>query len=161
MWQHVIERSVCCVLCRMWVAFCTAANSNCISKYHQCIQEAIATHKIMNTPTRNKQPLFKIANDVLVDLPTPSAIGGWWNFGSLLGICLVAQIITGLFLAILLSKYGHYIQQGKPYLSRRKLRMTDRCKSHSAQHTTHTPLYDMLSHHQVTHNDLILPSVFI
>ena len=54
----------------------------------------------MNKPTRNKHPLFKIANDALVDLPTPSTIRGWWNFGSLLGICLVAQIVTGLFLAI-------------------------------------------------------------
>jgi len=54
----------------------------------------------MNKPTRNKHPLFKIANDALVDLPTPSTIRGWWNFGSLLGICLVAQIATGLFLAI-------------------------------------------------------------
>nr|WNL54184.1 cytochrome b [Microcerotermes aff. subinteger] len=54
----------------------------------------------MNKPTRNKHPLFKIANDALVDLPTPSTISGWWNFGSLLGICLVAQIVTGLFLAM-------------------------------------------------------------
>jgi len=54
----------------------------------------------MNKPTRNKHPLFKIANDALVDLPTPSTIRAWWNFGSLLGICLVAQIVTGLFLAI-------------------------------------------------------------
>nr|YP_009350375.1 cytochrome b [Prohamitermes mirabilis]AQP26899.1 cytochrome b [Prohamitermes mirabilis] len=54
----------------------------------------------MNKPTRNKHPLFKIANDALVDLPTPSTISGWWNFGSLLGLCLVMQIATGLFLAM-------------------------------------------------------------
>nr|YP_009351415.1 cytochrome b [Procapritermes martyni]AQP29525.1 cytochrome b [Procapritermes martyni] len=54
----------------------------------------------MNKPTRNSHPLFKIANNALVDLPTPSTISGWWNFGSLLGLCLVAQIITGLFLAM-------------------------------------------------------------
>nr|QXI86628.1 cytochrome b [Astalotermes sp. E JRA-2021a] len=54
----------------------------------------------MNKPMRNKHPLFKLANDALVDLPTPSTISGWWNFGSLLGICLVAQIATGLFLAM-------------------------------------------------------------
>ena len=70
------------------------------SKYHQRIKGTITTHKIMNKPTRNKHPLFKIANDALVDLPTPSTVRGWWNFGSLLGICLVAQIATGLFLAI-------------------------------------------------------------
>nr|YP_009351038.1 cytochrome b [Planicapritermes planiceps]AQP28426.1 cytochrome b [Planicapritermes planiceps] len=54
----------------------------------------------MNKPTRNKHPLFKIANDALVDLPTPSTISSWWNFGSLLGICLAMQIVTGLFLAM-------------------------------------------------------------
>nr|QXT43970.1 cytochrome b [Adaiphrotermes sp. BDIT11-4-3f1]QXT44685.1 cytochrome b [Adaiphrotermes sp. KE15-174] len=54
----------------------------------------------MNKPMRHSHPLFKIANNALVDLPTPSSISGWWNFGSLLGICLVAQIATGLFLAM-------------------------------------------------------------
>nr|AQP27255.1 cytochrome b [Microcerotermes crassus] len=54
----------------------------------------------MNKPARNSHPLFKIANNALVDLPTPSTISGWWNFGSLLGLCLVAQIVTGLFLAM-------------------------------------------------------------
>nr|ACV51829.1 cytochrome b [Neogobius fluviatilis] len=45
-------------------------------------------------------PLLKIANHALVDLPAPSNISAWWNFGSLLGLCLIAQIVTGLFLAM-------------------------------------------------------------
>nr|YP_010379917.1 cytochrome b [Ostracion whitleyi]UDF87726.1 cytochrome b [Ostracion whitleyi]WNH17680.1 cytochrome b [Ostracion whitleyi] len=49
---------------------------------------------------RKTHPLLKIANDAVVDLPTPSNISVWWNFGSLLGLCLVAQILTGLFLAM-------------------------------------------------------------
>lgn len=49
---------------------------------------------------RKIHPLFKIANNALVDLPAPINISAWWNFGSLLGLCLVTQIITGLFLAI-------------------------------------------------------------
>nr|BAN78544.1 cytochrome b [Sarcocheilichthys parvus] len=49
---------------------------------------------------RKTHPLIKIANDALVDLPTPSNISVWWNFGSLLGLCLIAQILTGLFLAM-------------------------------------------------------------
>nr|ACL82838.1 cytochrome b [Macropodus opercularis] len=49
---------------------------------------------------RKTHPLLKIANDALVDLPTPTSISAWWNFGSLLGLCLVIQIITGLFLAM-------------------------------------------------------------
>nr|UYA97925.1 cytochrome b [Cyprinus carpio] len=49
---------------------------------------------------RKTHPLIKIANDALVDLPTPSNISAWWNFGSLLGLCLITQILTGLFLAM-------------------------------------------------------------
>nr|ACN52406.1 cytochrome b [Larimichthys polyactis] len=49
---------------------------------------------------RKTHPLLKIANDALVDLPAPSNISAWWNFGSLLALCLGAQILTGLFLAM-------------------------------------------------------------
>lgn len=54
----------------------------------------------MNKPLRTSHPLFKIANNALVDLPAPRNISSWWNFGSLLGLCLIIQILTGLFLAI-------------------------------------------------------------
>lgn len=54
----------------------------------------------MNKPIRTSHPLFKIANNALVDLPAPINISAWWNFGSLLGLCLIIQILTGLFLAI-------------------------------------------------------------
>jgi hypothetical protein len=79
-----------------------------------------------------------------VDLPTPSIIRGWWNFGSLLGICLVAQNITGLFLAI------HYCpnidtasKQSKTYLPRRKLRLTThfKCKRCITILRLHLPTY--------------------
>nr|BBM34644.1 cytochrome b [Apistus carinatus] len=49
---------------------------------------------------RKTHPLLKIANDALVDLPAPANISVWWNFGSLLGLCLATQILTGLFLAM-------------------------------------------------------------
>nr|ACO50979.1 cytochrome b [Xenophallus umbratilis]ACO50980.1 cytochrome b [Xenophallus umbratilis]ACO50999.1 cytochrome b [Xenophallus umbratilis]ACO51000.1 cytochrome b [Xenophallus umbratilis]ACO51005.1 cytochrome b [Xenophallus umbratilis] len=49
---------------------------------------------------RKSHPLLKIANNALVDLPAPINISAWWNFGSLLGLCLIAQILTGLFLAM-------------------------------------------------------------
>nr|YP_009176447.1 cytochrome b [Scartelaos gigas]ALJ01807.1 cytochrome b [Scartelaos gigas] len=52
------------------------------------------------TSLRKAHPLLKIANDALVDLPAPSNISAWWNFGSLLGLCLIVQIVTGLFLAM-------------------------------------------------------------
>nr|YP_009995478.1 cytochrome b [Ochthebius scopuli]QNP09933.1 cytochrome b [Ochthebius scopuli] len=53
----------------------------------------------MKTPMRLKTP-FDIVNNSLIDLPSPSNINAWWNFGSLLGLCLMIQIITGLFLAM-------------------------------------------------------------
>nr|AMP43779.1 cytochrome b [Rhagio sp. KW-2016] len=54
----------------------------------------------MNKPLRIEHPLFKMANNALVDLPAPINISILWNFGSLLGICLIIQIATGLFLAM-------------------------------------------------------------
>nr|UXG18817.1 cytochrome b [Cacatua haematuropygia] len=48
---------------------------------------------------RKSHPLLKMVNSSLIDLPTPSNISTWWNFGSLLGICLTVQILTGLLLA--------------------------------------------------------------
>nr|YP_009229634.1 cytochrome b [Amolops loloensis]ALT66303.1 cytochrome b [Amolops loloensis] len=49
---------------------------------------------------RKSHPIIKIVNSSFIDLPSPSNISAWWNFGSLLGICLIAQLVTGLFLAM-------------------------------------------------------------
>nr|YP_009515660.1 cytochrome b [Kaloula verrucosa]AXQ37384.1 cytochrome b [Kaloula verrucosa] len=49
---------------------------------------------------RKTHPLLKIINSAFIDLPAPANLSSWWNFGSLLGICLIAQIATGLFLAM-------------------------------------------------------------
>jgi len=47
-----------------------------------------------------KHPLLKIVRGSVVELPTPSNIRTLWNFGSLLGLCLGLQIVTGLFLSM-------------------------------------------------------------
>nr|AWV83755.1 cytochrome b [Okanagana bella] len=54
----------------------------------------------MYKPIRHKHPLLKIVNNSLIDLPAPSNLSYWWNFGSLLGLCLIIQIMTGLFLSM-------------------------------------------------------------
>nr|ABY48571.1 cytochrome b [Xantusia sp. San Jacinto]ABY80928.1 cytochrome b [Xantusia vigilis]ABY48572.1 cytochrome b [Xantusia sp. San Jacinto]ABY48573.1 cytochrome b [Xantusia sp. San Jacinto]ABY48574.1 cytochrome b [Xantusia sp. San Jacinto] len=54
----------------------------------------------MTTNLRKTHPILKIINNSFIDLPTPSNISAWWNFGSLLGLCLLIQIFTGLFLAM-------------------------------------------------------------
>nr|YP_010593363.1 cytochrome b [Chionoecetes opilio x Chionoecetes japonicus]QJS52754.1 cytochrome b [Chionoecetes opilio]UWV18220.1 cytochrome b [Chionoecetes opilio x Chionoecetes japonicus]WAI96443.1 cytochrome b [Chionoecetes opilio x Chionoecetes japonicus] len=54
----------------------------------------------MITPMRKSHPLFKIVNGALIDMPLPTNISLFWNFGSLLGLCLIVQISTGLFLSM-------------------------------------------------------------
>lgn len=49
---------------------------------------------------RKTHPIIKIINSSLIDLPSPINISAWWNFGSLLALCLIIQIVTGLFLTI-------------------------------------------------------------
>jgi hypothetical protein len=45
-------------------------------------------------------PLLKLLNAYLIDSSEPSNISYLWNFGSLLGLCLVIQIVTGVTLAM-------------------------------------------------------------
>ena len=54
----------------------------------------------MNIQIRKFNPILKIINNSVIDLPTPRNISVWWNYGSLLGLCLIIQIATGLFLTI-------------------------------------------------------------
>jgi group I intron endonuclease len=45
-------------------------------------------------------PILRLANSYLVDSPQPINLNYLWNFGSLLALCLVIQIITGVTLAM-------------------------------------------------------------
>ena len=45
-------------------------------------------------------PIFSTLRHTLVDYPTPRNLNYWWNFGSLAGIFLLIQIITGIVLAM-------------------------------------------------------------
>ena len=47
-----------------------------------------------------KQPLLAVVNNHIVDYPTPVNLSYLWGFGSLAGLCLVIQIVTGIFLAM-------------------------------------------------------------
>nr|WOR80874.1 cytochrome b [Anaspides swaini] len=55
---------------------------------------------MLTLPIRKTHPLVKLLNGAFIDMPIPSNISTWWNFGSLLGLCLITQIVTGLFLAM-------------------------------------------------------------
>nr|AGC22359.1 cytochrome b [Paramastax nigra] len=54
----------------------------------------------MNKPMQMKITIMKMLNNSFIDLPTPINISFWWNFGSMLGLCLMIQIITGMFLTM-------------------------------------------------------------
>jgi len=47
-----------------------------------------------------RNPLLKLVNSYIIDSPQPSNISYLWNFGSLLAVCLIIQIITGVTLAM-------------------------------------------------------------
>nr|ANJ59928.1 cytochrome b [Nacella concinna] len=51
-------------------------------------------------PLRKTHPIMKAVNSTFIDLPAAMNLSSWWNFGSLLGLCLVMQILTGLFLSM-------------------------------------------------------------
>lgn len=45
-------------------------------------------------------PILSIVNGMLIDLPAPSNINYLWGFGSLLGLCLIIQILSGVFVSM-------------------------------------------------------------
>jgi ubiquinol-cytochrome c reductase cytochrome b subunit len=45
-------------------------------------------------------PFLDVVNDHIYDYPTASNLSYWWNFGSLAGITLGVQIVTGILLAM-------------------------------------------------------------
>uniref|UniRef100_A0A1X9ZNR3 Cytochrome b n=1 Tax=Decemunciger sp. AB-2017 TaxID=1980157 RepID=A0A1X9ZNR3_9ANNE len=54
----------------------------------------------MFNPKRKLHPLLKPISNLVIDLPAPNNLNYAWNFGSLLGLCLTIQIVTGIFLAM-------------------------------------------------------------
>ena len=54
---------------------------------------------------RKRQPYISLVNSYLIDSPQPSSINYWYNLGSLLGLCLVIQIASGVFLAMHYSSH--------------------------------------------------------
>lgn len=59
--------------------------------------------KLYIISSRRDRSVIKTINGGVYDLPSPKKISYWWGFGSLLGLFLVIQILTGLFLAM------HYV----------------------------------------------------
>ena len=53
----------------------------------------------MTKPIYKNDPLHSVVNSTLIQLPAPSNLTTIWNIGSLLSMCLIIQIITGVLLA--------------------------------------------------------------
>lgn len=47
-----------------------------------------------------EHPILSLVNNMLIDLPAPSNLSYMWGFGSLLGLCLIIQLGSGIFLAM-------------------------------------------------------------
>nr|YP_010727945.1 cytochrome b [Bothrogonia tibetana]WDZ68126.1 cytochrome b [Bothrogonia tibetana] len=54
----------------------------------------------MNKPLMKNNQILKIINNSLIDLPAPINLSAWWNLGSILGLCLMIQVISGLLLSM-------------------------------------------------------------
>lgn len=54
-------------------------------------------------------PILGLMNSYMVDSPQPANISYMWNFGSLLGACLIIQLITGITLAMLMRCNKNYL----------------------------------------------------
>ena len=51
------------------------------------------------------ESFFSLINKHLKDYPSPKNLGYFWNFGSLLGVALTIQIVSGIFLAMYYTPY--------------------------------------------------------
>ena len=62
----------------------------------------------INIMFRKQHSVIRIINGVVVDLPTPANISVMWNWGSLLGLTLVIQLVSGILLATRFSALSEY-----------------------------------------------------
>ena len=70
-----------------------------VELYHNFYVYIYILHMI-NMRILKTHPLLKLVNSYVVDSPQPSNISYMWNMGSLLALCLIIQIITGITLAM-------------------------------------------------------------
>lgn len=54
----------------------------------------------LNLPKSTSNYLYAFLNSHVIDYPTPTTLTYAWSFGSLAGLCLVIQMLSGIFLAM-------------------------------------------------------------
>ncbi|MFZ9181195.1 MAG: cytochrome b [Rickettsiales bacterium] len=74
---------------------------------HNDLEKSITeTNKVVGW-INDRLPIITTIENTLKRHPYPKNLSYWWNFGSIAGICLVIQILSGLFLAM------HYVPNTK------------------------------------------------
>jgi len=66
----------------------------------------------------NKHPLLAFISSHIIEYPTPLNLNYMWSFGSIAGICLIIQIITGIFLAMYYTPHVDYAFLSVEYIMR-------------------------------------------
>nr|YP_009629409.1 cytochrome b [Saccharosydne procerus]AVV32033.1 cytochrome b [Saccharosydne procerus] len=66
---------------------------------------------------KNSSNKFNL-NKFLIKLPTPTNISYWWNFGSILGLCLMIQLMSGIFLSMHYSPNINYAFESVIHITR-------------------------------------------
>nr|YP_011036717.1 cytochrome b [Xestocephalus iguchii]WRK21321.1 cytochrome b [Xestocephalus iguchii] len=54
----------------------------------------------MNKPLRKKNIMLETISNSIIDLPAPLNLSSWWNMGSILGLCMMIQLISGIILSM-------------------------------------------------------------
>nr|ACY09459.1 cytochrome b [Macrocentrus camphoraphilus] len=54
----------------------------------------------MNKSFMNKNLILNLINNMLINFPSPINISIWWNFGSMLGLFMIIQLFSGIFLTM-------------------------------------------------------------
>jgi quinol-cytochrome oxidoreductase complex cytochrome b subunit len=74
---------------------------------HNDIDQSITEKSKVAGWINDRLPIIATIENTLKKHPYPKNLSYWWNFGSIAGICLVVQILSGLFLAM------HYVPNTK------------------------------------------------
>lgn len=74
---------------------------------HNDIDQSITEKSKVVGWINDRLPIISTIENTLKRHPYPKNLSYWWNFGSIAGICLVIQILSGLFLAM------HYVPNTK------------------------------------------------
>ena len=74
---------------------------------HNDLDQSITEKSKLAGWINDRLPIVASLENTLKRHPYPKNLSYWWNFGSIAGICLVIQILSGLFLAM------HYVPNTK------------------------------------------------